>query len=77
MMAYNDNFPVAGSQSGNDLYGASPLGGGNLTAAASAAVQASAGGPGATGNGAAWSWVGFVLLLVGLRVLIELGGEVD
>lgn len=74
---WNDNFPIAGSQSGNDLYGSTALGGGGQTAAASAAVTASAGGPAAAGNGAAWSWIGFVLLLVGLRVLIELGGEVD
>ena len=72
-----DNFPIfGGSQSAGDLYGSAA--GGDLSAVAPAAVQASAGGPSvSSGNGPAWSWVGFVLLIVALRVVIELGGEVD
>lgn len=63
---------MGGTLSGSDIYGASS--GGSQTAVAPLTEQASGGDPGAGGVGVAWSWVGFVALLVALRVLIELDG---
>lgn len=73
-----DNFAQGGTMSEADIYGSRGPGGAGGYQTAVAPITESASGPMASaGVGPAWSWVGFVLLLVAARVLIELGGEVD
>lgn len=73
-----DNYFGLSTMAGGDLYGSSAIGGGSSPSdVAPAAVQASAGGIPSSGIGPAWSFVGFLGLLVILRVVIELGGEVE
>lgn len=72
--------------SDGDFYGGAGggiFGGSDLEASASAAVTLSgSAGLGAdvsagANTGPAFAWVGFVLCLIGLRVLIEVSGDVD